>query len=94
MSWTLRDGISLHPMPFGGAFVLDGARPAARQIGSELAALLAGTDPAPADPPPPDLVSADLVSVDPVLVGPPPPALAAEIRAGVEEGWLIEEKTA
>ncbi|WP_433186701.1 hypothetical protein [Actinoallomurus sp. CA-150999] len=75
MSWRLHDGISLHPMPFGGAFVLDGARPAARQIGSELAALLAGTDPAPA--------------------GPPPPALAAEIRAGVEEGWLIEqEKTA
>ncbi|MCO6010360.1 hypothetical protein NE236_35890 [Actinoallomurus purpureus] len=72
MSWTLRDGISLHPMPFGGAFVLDGARLAVRQISTELAGLLAGVDPAPA--------------------GPPPPALAAELHTGVEEGWLIDQE--
>jgi hypothetical protein len=76
MAWRLREGISLHPMPFGGAFVLDDARLAARQISSELTRLLAGTATSPADP--------------------PPPALAAELRLGLDGGWLIhlEERNA
>jgi hypothetical protein len=55
-------------MPFGGAFVLDDARLAARQISFELTQLLAGSASA-ADP--------------------PSPALAAELRLGLDDGWLL-----
>ncbi len=72
MAWRLRDGVSLHPMPFGGAFVVDDGRLAARQISFELTRLLAGTIPAPADP--------------------PPPALATELRLGLDDGWLIHQE--
>ncbi|GAA0320723.1 hypothetical protein NE235_18245 [Actinoallomurus spadix] len=150
MSWTLRDGVSLHPMPFGGAFVLDDARLAARQISSELAALLAGpatasarpggpgpgpepvgpgdadtgpvrsdgTRAAPAQPDRTDRASAQQGGSGPGPVGPDDPdtgpagwggagigvsdartgaggvspALAAELRLGVEEGWLIHRE--
>jgi hypothetical protein len=58
MAWRLRDGVSLHPMPFGGGFVLDDARLAARQISFELSRLLAAAaGAAPADPPPPALAA-------------------------------------
>ena len=72
MVWRLRAGVSLHPMPFGGAFVMDDARLAARQISSELTRLLAGTAQAPTDP--------------------PPPVLAAELRLGIDDGWLIHQR--
>lgn len=131
MSWTLREGVSLHPMPFGGAFVLDEARLAVRQIGSELTALLAGDPTASAGPLRTPATSAGPVGAEARPGGPlhtpttpagpvgaedmpaeghsaPPPAgpadatssgvspaLAAEIRLGVEEGWLIhQEETA
>ena len=71
MTWSLRQGVSLHPMPFGGAFVVDAARLAARQISSELTQLIAGTAPPPTDP---------------------PPELAAELRLGLEDGWLIRRE--
>lgn len=69
MAWRMRAGVSLHPMPFGGAFVLDDARLAARQISSELTRMLVGVAPRPA--------------------GPLRPALATELRLGVDDGWLI-----
>lgn len=72
MAWRLRAGVSLHPMPFGGAFVLDDARLAARQISCELTRVLAGAGSAAADP--------------------PPPVLAAELRLGVDDGWLIHQE--
>jgi hypothetical protein len=74
MAWRLRAGVSLHPMPFGGAFVLDDARLAARQISAELTRLLAaaGAGSAPADP--------------------PPPVPAAELRLGLDDGWLIHHE--
>jgi hypothetical protein len=72
MAWRLRAGVSLHPMPFGGAFVLDDARLAALQVSPELTGLLAGTGSAPADP--------------------PPPVLAAELRLGLDDGWLIHQQ--
>lgn len=72
MAWRLRAGVSLHPMPFGGAFVLDDARLAARQISAELTRLLSGAGSAPADP--------------------PPPVLAAELRLGLDDGWLIHHQ--
>lgn len=72
MTWRLRAGVSLHPMPFGGAFVLDDAQLAARQISSELTRVLAGTASTPADP--------------------PPPLLAAELRLGIDDGWLIHQE--
>jgi hypothetical protein len=73
MAWRLRAGVSLHPMPFGGAFVLDDVGLTARQISSELTQLLAGAGAAPAGPPPTD----------------PPPVLAAELRLGLDAGWLL-----
>jgi hypothetical protein len=81
MAWRLRAGVSLHPMPFGGAFVLDDGRLAVRQISSDFTQLLAGTAAAQADPP----------LVDPPPVDPPPPALAAELRLGLDDGWLIHQ---
>lgn len=72
MIWRLRADVSLHPMPFGGAFVLDSTRLAVRQISSELTGLLTGTGPAP--------------------TGPPPPALAAELRLGLDDGWLVHQE--
>ncbi|MEV5754783.1 hypothetical protein AB0L00_43835 [Actinoallomurus sp. NPDC052308] len=84
-------------MPFGGAFVMDDARLAARQIGSELAALLAGTAAAPAGPGGGDTSPSEPVGSEPGAAGTPgvSPALAAELRLGVEEGWLIhQEETA
>jgi hypothetical protein len=68
MAWRLRAGFSLHPMPFGGAFVVDGVRLAARQISPELTLLLTGAAPPPAAP---------------------PPALVAELRQGIDDGWLV-----
>lgn len=73
MILRLREGVSLHPMPFGGAFVLDGARLAARQISAELTRLLAAAAPPPADP---------------------SPALDAELRLGLDDGWLIQQEDA
>lgn len=81
MTWTLRPGVSLHPMPFGGAFVLDDARLAARQIGSELAALLAGTATTPTGVGDPRTGRAG-----------ESPELAAELSLGAEEGWLIHKE--
>lgn len=136
MSWALREGVSLHPMPFGGAFVLDEARLAVRQIGCELTALLAGdptasagplrspTTPAgpvgaevtpvgerPAGPVGAEGMPAESGRVAPLSAGPADadpaadrdlradatssgvsPALAAELRLGVEEGWLIHQE--
>ncbi|MFL6053927.1 MAG: hypothetical protein ACJ72W_13570 [Actinoallomurus sp.] len=117
MSWALREGVSLHPMPFGGAFVLDEARLAVRQIGSELTALLAGEPTASAGSLRTPATSAGPVGAEDMPAeghsAPPPagpadagpaadatssgvsPVLAAEIRLGVEEGWLIhQEETA
>jgi hypothetical protein len=74
MIWKLREDVSLHPMPFGGAFVLDSARLAVRQISSELTRLLAATTPTTSDP--------------------PPPALIAELRLGLDDGWLIHQEDA
>ena len=68
MVWRLREGIGLHRMPFGGAFVVDDTQLAARQISSELTNLLAGTATPLADP---------------------SSALAAELRLGVHDGWLV-----
>ncbi|GAA4614818.1 hypothetical protein GCM10023195_64890 [Actinoallomurus liliacearum] len=84
-------------MPFGGAFVMDDARLAARQIGSELAALLAGTAAAPAGPDGGDTSPSEPAGSEPGAAGTPgvSPALAPELRLGVEEGWLIhQEETA
>ena len=85
MAWRLRPGVSLHPMPFGGAFVLD----AARQISFELTQLLTGTG-----------VGAGTCIGTGAGIGagtgaaatdPPPPALAAELRLGLDDGWLIHQ---
>ncbi|HEX6473132.1 MAG TPA: hypothetical protein VF069_28840 [Streptosporangiaceae bacterium] len=76
MAWRLRTGVSLHPMPFGGAFVVDDVRLAARQISPDLTRLLTGAGPPPA------------------ARGPAggPPALAAELRLGVDDGWLVPQE--
>jgi hypothetical protein len=42
MRLRLQAGLTVHPAPFGGAFVVDRARLAAVEIGDELVALLAG----------------------------------------------------
>jgi hypothetical protein len=76
MAWRLRAGVRLHPMPFGGAFVLDDARLAARQISSELTQLLA---------------AATTTAMAAAAAGPQPPALAAEVRLGLDDGWLIHQ---
>ena len=90
MAWRLRAGVSLHPMPFGGAFVVDDVRLAARQISPELTCLLTGAAPPRADsshgaPPP---------AVPPAVppAAPPTPALAAELRLGIDDGWLIHQE--
>lgn len=41
MRLRLRAGLTVHPAPFGGAFVVDRARLAAVEVGDELVALLA-----------------------------------------------------
>ncbi|TGA94383.1 hypothetical protein [Streptomyces sp. MZ04] len=70
--WELAEGITLHPMPFGGGFVLDRARLEAEQVGIDLAGLLTGDAPY------------WLGSLVPLPAG-----LAAELRRGSAEGWLI-----
>ena len=81
MAWRLRAGVSLHPMPFGGAFVLDDARLAARQISSELARLLTGAGTG----------TGTGVGVGSAPHDPPPPVPAAELRLGLDDGWLIHQ---
>jgi hypothetical protein len=83
MAWRLRAGVSLHPMPFGGAFVLDDARLAARQISSELAQLLTGAGTGTG--------TGAGTGVGSAPHDPPPPVLAAELRLGLDDGWLIHQ---
>ena len=72
--WRLRQGITLHPLPYGGAFVIDQDALALVEIGQDLTELLNGER---------DAGLAD--------GGVPPERLAAEVRQGLAEGWLIEE---
>jgi hypothetical protein len=72
--WRLRQGITLHPLPYGGAFVIDQDALALVEIGQSLTDLLTGDGGAH-------------LAVD----GGSPSRLAAEIRQGLTEGWLIEE---
>jgi hypothetical protein len=82
MAWRLRAGVSLHPMPFGGAFVLDDARLAARQISAELTRLLDGAGAGASAGP----------GVGSAPGDPPPPVPAAELRLGLDDGWLIHHE--
>lgn len=72
--WRLREGITLRPLPYGGAFVIDQDALALVEIGQDLTKLLTGDG------------GTELAGG-----GGSRPRLAAEVRQGLAEGWLIEE---